>query len=159
MQNVSSLKPSFPHWVLESLVLRALKYQRWNLDGGSGRVQWIATKGIKSKQRWVGESERSGVSDGQTSVTSGASKPSVLSCRWGLVLQRPRKKRPIFFFYCPQSRYLGDKNDEICFPSACLLLWPGLLCSQEKPAIFNLLYLHWAKSIFPSVIHIPFAPS
>lgn len=39
MHIVSSLKPSYPHWVLESLILRALKYQRSNLDGGSGRVQ------------------------------------------------------------------------------------------------------------------------
>lgn len=57
MQNVSSLKPSFPHQVLEFLIFRALKYQRLDLDGGSGRVQWIATEGIKSKQRWVGEAK------------------------------------------------------------------------------------------------------
>lgn len=34
-------------------------------------------------------------------------------------------------------------------PARCFL-WPGLFCSRLKPAIFNLLYLHWGKSIFLS---------
>lgn len=110
-------------------------------------------KGIKSKQRWVGQSKRSGESDGRTGVTSAASKRSVLSCRWGFMQQRSRKKRPIF--YCPQGQYLGDELDGIWFPSACLLLLLPSLVWWENPAIFNLLYLYWGK--FPSFFYLGLA--
>lgn len=80
-------------------------------------------------------------------MTSAASKRSVLSCRWSFMQQRSRKKRSIF--YCPHGQYLGDELDGIWFPSACfLLLLPSLVCSREKPTIFNLLCLYWGK--FPS---------
>lgn len=94
-------------------------------------------KEIKRKQRWVGQSKRSGDSDGQTGVTSAASKRSVLSCRWSFMQQRSRKKRPIF--YCPHGQYLGG----IWFPSACPLPFvalTGLLMGKNQPSLTSSIF-------------------
>lgn len=85
------------------------------------------------------------MSDRQSGVTSAASKHSGLSCRWALVLQRSGKKWHIFYFTVPGGDYVGDEQDGIWFPSACLLL----LLPTEKIDISHLLCLQ-IPSFHPS---------
>lgn len=63
-------------------------------------------------------------------MTSAASKPSVLSCRWGLVLQRPGKKRPIFFTV-PRGDIWETSMARFGFPlPACSFCGPD--CSAHR---------------------------
>lgn len=98
-------------------------------QGGGGRIRRIAAKRNKNKQR---SKDGTMKAKGHQWVTDGP--------EWHQQLQRSGKKRPIFFFTVPRGD-VGDEQDGIWFPSACLLLLLPDCSAPNPPPIAHFLPL------------------